>query len=89
MLVAVRAEVEDVERWREGFKTHSDLFVMQKISIAHLGATTNNKVIAVCETSDLEEFKRIFEDPATAEAMQNDGITGGVEMFILDDTFKP
>ena len=41
MLVAVRAEVEDVERWREGFKTHSDLFVMQKISIAHLGATTN------------------------------------------------
>ena len=32
---------------------------------------------------------RIFNDPVTAEAMQKDGITGGVEMFVLDDTFKP
>ena len=31
MLVAVRAEVENVERWREGFKTHGDLFLKQKI----------------------------------------------------------
>ena len=45
MLVAVRAEVENVERWREGFKTHGDLFSKQKISIAYLGATDDNKVI--------------------------------------------
>ena len=89
MLVAVRAEVENIERWREGFKTHGDLFTKQKISIAYLGATENNKVVAVVDTSDLEEFMRIFNDPATAEAMQQDGITGGVEMFVLDDTFKP
>tara|TARA_B100000927_G_scaffold69265_1_gene54842 strand:- start:496 stop:765 length:270 start_codon:yes stop_codon:yes gene_type:complete len=89
MLVAVRAEVENVERWREGFKTHGDLFSKQKISIAYLGATDDNKVIAVVDTSDLDEFMRIFNDPVTAEAMQKDGITGGVEMFVLDDTFKP
>ena len=56
MLVAVRAEVENVERWREGFKTHGDLFSKQKISIAYLGATDDNKVIAVVDTSDLEEL---------------------------------
>lgn len=89
MLVAVRAEVENVERWREGFKSHGDLFLKQKISVAYLGATENNKVIAVVDTSDLEEFMRIFNDPVTAEAMEKDGITGGVEMFVLDDTFKP
>jgi len=43
----------------------------------------------VCETSDLDEFMRVFNAPETAEAMQHDGITGGVEMFVLDDTFKP
>ena len=53
MLVAVRAEVENVERWREGFKTHGDLFSKQKISIAYLGATDDNKVIAVVDTSDM------------------------------------
>ena len=36
MLVAVRAEVENVDRWREGFKTHGDVFASQKISIAYL-----------------------------------------------------
>ena len=89
MLVAVRAEVENVERWRDGFKTHGDLFSKQKISIAHLGATDDNKVIAVVDTSDIEELIRIFNDSGNAEAMQQNGITGGVEMFVLDDTFKP
>ena len=31
---------------------------------------------------------KIFNDPATAEAMSEDKITGGVEMFILDETFQ-
>ena len=70
MLVAVRAEVENVDRWREGFKTHGDVFASQKISIAYLGATDDNKVIAVCETSDLDEFMKVFNAPETAEAMQ-------------------
>ena len=33
MLVAVRAEVEDVDRWREGFKTHGDVFNSQKFQL--------------------------------------------------------
>ena len=54
-----------------------------------MGSSEENKVIAVFETDDVEEFKRIFNDPSTAEAMAEDKITGGVEMFILDETFTP
>jgi len=54
-----------------------------------MGSTEGNKVLAVFNTSDPEEFMRIFNDPATAEAMSNDKITGGVELFILDEEFEP
>ena len=70
MLIAVRAEVEDVDAWREGFKTHGDLFKSQGVSVAYMGATEGNSVIGVFETDDVDEFMRIFNDPATAEAME-------------------
>ena len=89
MLIAVRAEVEDVDAWREGFKTHSDLFKSQGVSVAYMGTTESNSVIGVFETNDVDEFIRIFNDPATAEAMANDKITGGVELFVLNETFSP
>ena len=89
MLIAVRAEVESVDHWRDKFKTHVDLFKSQGVSLAHMGAADDKTVIAVFETNDADEFARIFNDPATAEAMSEDKITGGVEMFILDETFKP
>ena len=40
-------------------------------------------MIGVFDTNDVDEFMRIFNDPATAEAMTNDKITGGVEFFVL------
>ena len=89
MLIAVRAEVESVNHWREKFKTHVDLFKSQGVSLAHMGAADDKTVIAVFETNDADEFARVFNDPATAEAMSEDKITGGVEMFVLDETFKP
>jgi hypothetical protein len=54
-----------------------------------MGASDGNSVIAVFETDNVDEFMRIFNDPATAEAMANDKITGGVELFVLDETFTP
>ena len=88
MLIAVRAEVESVDHWREKFKTHDDLFKSQGVSLAHMGTANDKTVIAVFETNDVDEFVRIFNDPETAEAMSEDKITGGVEMFILDETFE-
>ena len=88
MLIAVRAEVESVDHWREKFKTHDDLFKSQGVSLAHMGTANDKTVIAVFETNDVDKFVRIFNDPATAEAMSEDKITGGVEMFILDETIE-
>ena len=48
-----------------------------------------NSVIGVFETNDVDEFMRVFNDPATEAAMANDKITGGVELFVLDETFTP
>ena len=88
MLIAVRAEVESVDHWKEKFKTHVELFKSQGVSVAHMGAANDRTVIAIFETNDPDEFVRIFNDPATAEAMAEDKITGGVEMFLLDETFN-
>tara|TARA_B100001115_G_scaffold75225_1_gene55484 strand:+ start:251 stop:520 length:270 start_codon:yes stop_codon:yes gene_type:complete len=88
MLIAVRAEVESVDHWREKFKTHTDLFKSQGVSLVYMGTANDKTVIAVFDTNDVDEFVRIFNDPATVEAMSEDRITGGVEMFILDETFK-
>jgi hypothetical protein len=88
MLIAIRAEVESVDHWREKFKTHADLFKSQGVSVAYMGAANDKTVISVFETNNPDEFVRIFNDPATAEAMSQDKITGGVEMFLLDETVK-
>ncbi|MBT7335271.1 MAG: hypothetical protein HN856_12905 [Gammaproteobacteria bacterium] len=89
MLIAVRAEVENVATWRAEFKTHGELFKRQGVSIVYMGSTDGNTVISVFDTDDVDEFMRIFNDPVTAEAMANDKITGGVEIFVLDESFSP
>lgn len=89
MLIAVRAEVENVDHWREQFKTHNDLFKSQGVSLTYMGSLGEDKVLGVFETDDPDEFIRIFNDPATAEAMANDKITGGVELFLLNEEFIP
>ena len=89
MLIAVRAEVESANHWKENFKKHGDLFKNQGVTLAHMGVANDKTVIAVFETNDPDEFIRIFNDSATGKAMSEDKITGGVEMFLLDETFKP
>ena len=87
MLIAVRAEFESVDHWREKFKTHTDLFKSQGVSLVHMGTANDKTVIAVFDTNDVDEFVRIFNDPETSKAMSNDKINGGVEMYILDETY--
>jgi hypothetical protein len=83
--VIVRAEVEDVERWKSGFVTHSDLFLSQAITIAYWGTGDDKKVAACFETTDLASFMAVMESPDTAAAMSEDGIVeGSVEIFVLD-----
>ncbi len=88
MLIAVRAEVENVEHWRSKFRTHSELFHTQGVSLVHMGAADEKTVLAIFETSDPDEFMRIFNDPSTMEAMSEDKVTGGVEVFLIDEVFN-
>ena len=55
-LVGVRAKVESSDKWKEEFKTHGELFKSQGVSIAYMGATDNNSVLAIFETDDLDKF---------------------------------
>ena len=88
MLIAVRAEVESADHWRTQFKTHGDVFKSQGVSMVHMGVADETTVIAIFETNNPEEFIRIFNDPVTMDAMSNDRVTGGVEMFLIDETFN-
>jgi hypothetical protein len=88
--VVVKAEVLDVERWKRGFVTHSDLFLSQAITVAYWGAGEGNKVAACFETTDLNAFMAVMESPDTAEAMSSDGIVeGSVEIFVLESVLDP
>ena len=73
-LVGVRAKVESSDKWKEEFKTHGELFKSQGVSIAYMGATDNNSVLAIFETDDLDKFNEIFTSEETAKAMSNDCI---------------
>jgi len=53
-----------------------------------MGVADETTVIAIFETNDPEEFIRIFNDPVTMDAMSNDRVTGGIEMFLIDETFN-
>jgi len=87
--VVVRAGVEDIERWRNGFVTHSELFEKQGVTIAYYGVGDGNKVVACFETADLDAFMEILESSDTAEAMSNDGIIDGtVEIFVMDSILE-
>jgi len=62
------------------------LFKDQGVSIAYMGATDKNSVLAIFETDNLEKFTKIFNSEDTEKAMSNDGIDkGSVEMFVITD----
>lgn len=87
--VVVRAEVEDVERWKNGFVTHSELFEKQGVIVAYYGVGDGNKVVACFETTDLDAFMVILESSDTAKAMSHDGIIDGtVELFVMDSILE-
>ena len=87
--VIVTAQVEDLVKWEEGFRTHGDLFRSQTVS-GPIGIGTNDgNEVAVCfDASDLDAFMSGMDSPATAEAMAADGIKREtVKVFVLDREF--
>ncbi len=87
--VVVTAQVEDLVRWEEGFRTHGDLFRSQTISGSIGIATNEDNEVAVCfDASDLDTFLQGMDSPETAEAMGIDGVKREtVKVFVLDKEF--
>lgn len=88
--VIVTAQVEDLAKWEEGFRTHGDLFRRQTISLAQFGTGEGSEVAVSFNPEDLDSFFELFNSPATAEAMSFDGIKREtVKVFVLDKEFRP
>ena len=87
--VVVTAQVEDLVRWEDGFRTHGDLFRSQTVSGPIGIATNEGNEVAVCfDASDLDRFLQGMDSSETAEAMDVDGIKREtVKVFVLDKEF--
>ena len=77
--------------WEEGFRTHGDLFRSQTVTKSINFATIEGNEVAICiEPDDLDTFMQILDSPATAEAMEFDGVKREtVKVFVLDKEFQP
>ena len=87
--IVITAQVEDLAKWEEGFRTHGDLFRSQTVSGPIGIATNEGNEVAVCfDASALDTYMSILESPATAEAMAYDGVKREtVKVFVLDKEF--
>ena len=79
------AEVEDGQKWEQGFRTHGELFKSQTVKSPVQFAVDGNRVAILFEPDDLDKFIEIRNSPATAEAMEFDGVKREtVQFFVLD-----
>ena len=87
--VLITAEVDDLEKWEQGFRTHGALFGQMAVSRMEFGTAEGNRVAVCGETADLAAYMRVFNSPATAEAMAFDGVKRAtVNVFVLDKEVK-
>ena len=88
--VAIIAEVEDLAKWEEGFRTHGELLKNQTVTSCQYSMNEGNEVAVLFEIDDLDTYMQVLESPATAEAMAFDGINREtVKIFVLDKQFTP
>ena len=87
--VVVTAEVESLDKWERGFRTHGDLFRQMGISRMEFATGPGNRIAVSGDTNDLDSYLKVYDSPATAEAMAFDGIKREtVQMFVLDKELK-
>ena len=90
MTVVVTAQVEDLVKWEEGFRTHGDLFRSETVTKPIAFGISEGNEIAVCfEPDDLGTFLKGMDSSATANAMAVDGVKREtVKLFVLDKEFN-
>jgi hypothetical protein len=85
--VVLTAEVDDLATWERGFRTHGDLFRQMGVLSMEYCTSEGNRVAVCGHTTDLDAYMKVFNSPATAEAMASDGVKREtVQVFVLDKT---
>jgi len=88
--IVITAQVEDSANWEKGFRTHGALFKDYSATAIHFTATDDNEVAIHWEVDDANKYLELLESPATAEAMEFDGVKKEtVKVFVLDKEFIP
>jgi len=88
--VVVTAKVKDPVAWEKAFLTHGDLFKSQTARSVSYSIGKGNKIVVCFDPADLAASLKVLESPATAEAMEFDGVLRDtVELFVLDKEFSP
>ena len=89
--IVITVQVEDAEKWEAGFRTHGDLFRSQTVTTPIAIAISEGNEVAVClEPSNIGAFMEIFNSPATAEAMAQDGVKRETaKVYVMDKEFQP
>ena len=83
--VVVTAQVEDAVKWEEGFRTRGDLLKSLTVMAVCFTVTEANEFAVYCELDNLDTFMEGMGAPATAEAMDQDGVKREtVKVFELD-----
>ena len=88
--IIVTAQVNNVEEWEEGFRTHGDLFRTLGVkSPVLIGVLGDNEVAIVEEVADLDSVMRNMTSPEVVAAMEHDGVRREtVKVFVLDRDFS-
>jgi hypothetical protein len=87
--VVITAQVDDLDKWEKGFRTHGELFKGQGVTSPVLTGTSEDNEVAVYEeVDDISVIQANLESPETIEAMANDGVRRDtVKLFVLDKDF--
>ena len=89
--VIITAQVEDVTKWEEGFRTHGEHFKnMGVTSPIGIAINDSNEVAVHFEPADVGKFMSQLDTPENVAAMEHDGVKKDtVKVYVMDRTFQP
>ncbi|MDH3747444.1 MAG: hypothetical protein OER97_04490 [Gammaproteobacteria bacterium] len=87
--VIITAQVEDAAKWEQGFRTHGELLKSMTSDASYFTITKDNELTLYAEPEDVDKYFEVLESPATAAAMQYDGVKREtVKVTVLDKEFR-
>lgn len=88
--VIITATVNDPQGWEGKFRSQGKLFKEYTARTVSYSVNERGEVAALFECDDLVKCLEMIKSPATAEAMESDGVDRStVNLYVLDNEFTP